>query len=215
MAEPELFRHIRNELKRTVRLLLEQLHRDYPADQLYAIMFEVDVSGTYASRIAGSEESLTRLAEKYVVKGYRVRSGNLLESLRAFLRWDAPGGDMDGWYWGNQDEDVPVTQMIEQAVLAGLIREYDEENVLWCLCLEALRELDSEGVFGKDSARERLLIGATCCEVGFGEEEGVEELATLNPVPTITRLRQELAAAVAVDQLLIRPWDKRGRIAEL
>src|SRR5262249_58156026 len=99
MAEPELLRRIRVELKRTVRLLLEQLRRDHPADRLYAVMLEVDVSETYAIRIAGSEESLTRLAEKYVAKGYRVRSGNLLEALRAALRWDAPGDDKDGWYW--------------------------------------------------------------------------------------------------------------------
>ena len=54
-------------------------------------MFEVDVSGTYAIRIAASEESLTRLAEKYIAKGYRVRSGDLRESL-GVLRWDGHGG---------------------------------------------------------------------------------------------------------------------------
>src|SRR5262249_22493836 len=144
-----LFRRIRDELKRTVRLLLEQLRRDHPADQLYAVMFEVDVSGTYAIRIAGSEESLTRLAEKHIAKGHRVQSADLLEALRNLLRWDSPGDDKYGWYWGDQDEDRPVTQMIEQAVEAGLLGESDEEQSLRRLCLEALRELDSEGAFGR------------------------------------------------------------------
>jgi len=211
MAEHELFRRIRDELKRTVRLLLEQLRHEHPDDRVYAILFEVDVSGTYTIRIAGSEESLNRLAEKYIAKGYRVRSGDLLGSLRAFLRWDAPGDDRDGWYWGNQDEDIPLTRMIEQAVKAELIREYDEDQPLRKLCLEALRELDNEGVFGRGQDRERLVIGVTCCEVGFGEEEDMEELATLNPAPTITRLRQELMAATAADGVLIRPWDKESR----
>src|SRR5262249_6170635 len=33
----------------------------------------------------------------------------------------------------------------------------------------------------------------TCCEVGFGEEEDIEELDTLNPAKTITRPRRELS----------------------
>lgn len=205
MAEPESFRSIREELKRTIRLLVEQLRREQPTDQLYAVLFEVDVSGTYAMRIAGSEESLTRLAEKYIAKGYRVRSGDLLESLRTLLRWDAPGDDMDGWYWGDQSDDIPVTKMIEQAVEAGLIEEYGESQTLRNLCSEALREADREGAFGIGPQREKLIIGLCNCEVGFGEEEDIEELATLNPKKAIARLQQQLKTATAADKLLISP----------
>ena len=53
-----------------------------------------------------------------------------------------------------------------------------------------------EGIYGWN---------VTCCEVGFGEEEDIEELATLNPANTITRLRRELRSAAAADRLLIRP----------
>ena len=69
MAKSELLSQIRDELKRTVRLLMVQLHREHPTESLYTVMFEADVRGTYAIRIAGSEESLSRLAEKYVFKG--------------------------------------------------------------------------------------------------------------------------------------------------
>ena len=48
--------------------------------------------------------------------------------------------------------------------------------------------------------RERLLIGTCCCEFGCGEEEDIEELATLNPARTISRLRRELREAAAADQ---------------
>jgi hypothetical protein len=211
MVEPELVRRIRDELKRTVCLLLEQVRREHPADCFYAILFEVDVRQTYVVRVAGSEESLTRLAEKYIAKGYRVRSGNLLESLRAFLRWDAPGDDKAGWYWGDQDEDIQASELIGQAVQAGLIREYDQDQPLRRLCLKAHRELNSDRTFGSGTARERLLIGTTCCEVEFGQEEHIQELASLNPAPTIARLRQDLAAAAQVDRLVIRPWDREGR----
>jgi hypothetical protein len=61
-----------------------------------------------------------------------------------------------------------------------------------------------EGIYGRN---------VTCCEVGFGEEEDVEELATLNPAKTITRLRQELRSAASAGRLLIRP-EKQGRYAE-
>jgi hypothetical protein len=203
MVEPELFRRIRDELKRTIRLLLDQLHRDHPNDQVYAILFEVDVRGTYAIRVAGSEESLTRLAEKYITKGYRIQSGDLLENLRSLLRWDAPGDDMAGWYWGDQNDDVEVSRLIEQAVQAGLIEEYSAAWPLRTLCIEALRELDSEGVFGLGSEREQVLIGVCCCENEFGEE--LDELATLNPASTISRMRKELQAAASADRVLIRP----------
>jgi hypothetical protein len=205
MAQSEPFRQIREELKRTIRLLLEQLSREHPTDGVYAVMFEADVSGTYAIRIAGSEESLTRWAESYIAKGYRVRSGDLLAALKTVLRWDAPGDSRVGWYWGNQEDDIPVTRMIEQTVQAGLISEYGEDQPLRHLCMEALQELDSEGVFGKGQKREQLLIGVTCVEVGFGEEEDVEELAALNPARTIARLRQELVEATAANKLLIHP----------
>ncbi|HET6248550.1 MAG TPA: DUF4303 domain-containing protein [Tepidisphaeraceae bacterium] len=205
MAEPELFRRIREELKRTVRSLLDQLGRDHPNDRVYAVLFEVDVSRTYAIRIAGSEESLTRLAEKYAAKGYRAERGDSLKSLRALLRWDAPGDDKHGWYWGDQQDDAEVTRLINQAVEAGLIQEYGAGQPLETLCIAALRELDSEGAFGSGHERERVLIGTCCCEVGFGEAQDVEELATLNPPATIRRLRRELRAAKAADRTLTRP----------
>jgi hypothetical protein len=212
MGEPDLFRRIRDELKRTVRLLLDQLRREHPTERLYAVLFEVDVSETYVIRIAASEESLTREAERYAAKGYKVRSGDLLETLRAMSRWDAPGDSRVGWYWGNQDDDLPVTQLIDQAVKSGLILEYDETQPLRRLCVEALRELDGEGAFGSGAEREPVLIGTTCVEVGFCElEEDISELATLNPPATITRLRRELEAEVVASGLLVRPWERGER----
>jgi len=53
-----------------------------------------------------------------------------------------------------------------------------------------------EGIYGGNVTR---------CEVGFGEEEDIEELATLNPAKTSTRLRRELRSAAAADWLLIGP----------
>jgi len=212
MGEPELFRRIRDELKRTVRLLLDQLRREYATERFYAVMFEVDVSETYAIRIAASEESLTRQAERYAAKGYGVKTDDLLEALRAMSRWDAPGDSRVGWHWGNQDDDLPVTQLIDEAVAAGLIREYNESQPLRRLCVEALRELDREGAFGIGAERESLLIGPTCVEVGFCEsEDDIAELAALNPPAAIQRLRRELAAAGVADGLLIRPWEREGR----
>jgi hypothetical protein len=60
------------------------------------------------------------------------------------------------------------------------------------------------------AAREAVLIGTTCIEVGFGEPEDVAELAALNPPSTIERLRRELAAEVAASGQLIRPWEQKG-----
>lgn len=191
-----------------MRLLQEQVRREHPTDRLYALLFEVDVSGTYVIRIAGSEEALTRLAEKYVAKRYRTRSGDVLDALRTSLRWDAPGDDKDGWYWGNQDDDAPLALLIQQAIEAELMTEYDEDMPVRLLCLEALKELDKDKAFGKGTARKQVLAGITCCEIGF-DEEAVDELALCNPVSTIARVRKELAAASAIDALLVRRKRKK------
>jgi hypothetical protein len=169
------------------------------------VLFEVDVGGMYAIRIAGSEQSLTRLAEKYVAKGYRAQSGDLLGSLRALLRWDAPGDDRDGWYWGNEEDDAAVVRLIDEAVQAGYVEEYSESQPLRNLCLDSLRELDHEAAFGIGRERERILIGICCCELGFGDDDDMAELATLNPTATVNQLRRELLAAEAADRSLIRP----------
>ena len=95
--------------------------------------------------------------------------------------------------------------MIGEAMQAGLIREFDERTPLDKLCIQSLRELDHEGAFGTGLAREELIIGTACCELDFGEKGHVEELAALNPARSMSRLRQELAAAEAADRLLIQP----------
>src|SRR5262249_44390463 len=104
--EPELFREIRDELKRSVRLLLDQLRGERPDDHFYAVLFDVDVSQTRAFRVVGSEETLTRLAERYIGKGYRTKTGDQLENLRILLRWDAPGDNRHGWHLGNEGDDA-------------------------------------------------------------------------------------------------------------
>ena len=61
-----------------------------------------------------------------------------------------------------------------------------------------------------DAASREVWLG------GDGALEGARAGSLLIECSTLTvKWIRELAAAVAVDQLLIRPWDKRGRIAEL
>lgn len=214
MAESPCLHRVRDELKRSVRLFIEQLRRDHPAERFYAVLLEIGQSGSDVMRIAGSEESLTRLAEQYIAKGYQVRSGDLLETLRATLRWDAPGDDVDGWYWGDEDADEPVRQSIEAAIGAGDLPAEDDlrdddappaDQPLRQLCLAALQELDHEGLFGTGAEREQIIIGMTCCEVDFGNEEDLPALAALNPASTIARLQRELQAGESAWDLLKRP----------
>jgi len=201
MPASDLLSQIRDELKQTVRLLLAQLRHDRATEQLYAILFEVGVCGTYTICVAGTEESLTRLAALYASIGYSVKFGDAIGPLREFLRWAAPGDDLDGWYWGAQPEETELTLLIQKALKAKLIVEY-RDRILEKLCVDALRELDLEGAFGVGYEREGILIGTCCCEVEFVE---TEDLVALNPTHTIARFRQELIAAAAADLALIRP----------
>lgn len=190
---------IENEFKRCTVAFLRRLERITPPETLYALLFEISNQDPGAWPIAATEESLTRMAMRYVAKGYKARNGNDLEMLRVALRWDAPGDDMTGWYWGDDSTFADlnkVLQYIELPETLGGSDDYDDDDdpifkLVKKKCLNALKELDEKGIFGSGADRERLVVGIS--NVDFDFENFLDELAVVNPTSVVERLRSEVA----------------------
>lgn len=186
---------LRAAFKRAAAAFLEQLQRMSPAETAYALLFEISDQSPAAWPIGATEESLSRLAATYQQKGYRARTGNDLEILRAALRWDAPGDDTTGWYWADEAIQEKLNSLLTQCFGPEYGDDDDGYEVVKRECLAALQELDQEGAFGTGAARDRLVIGITNVENEF--ESFTDELSQVNPPPIMARLNQQLTQGSA------------------
>lgn len=193
MPAPSSVDDIRQAFKDTAIAFLGQLAAIDPPETPYAVLFEISDQTPGAWPIAATEQSLTRLADEYIAMGYKARDGDDRELLRTGLRWDAPGDNMVGWYWGADDIDKDLNILIADAFDQDVINDH---MVVRSLCLAALKELDDDNTFGKDDSRNQLVVGISNVDQGF--QTFVDDLATANPPIVIDRLRAELQASYDV-----------------
>ncbi len=186
---PSILSDIRRAFTSTAMAFRDQLFAITPCESPYALLFEIDDQNPGAWPIGATEESLTRLVDQYFAKGYRASNGNHHEMLRTGLRWDAPGDNMVSWYWGAEDDFRDLNLLIKSAFDQNAVSDHTE---IRDLCLEALKQLDSQHAFGTGEARARLTIGISNVDYPF--EAFLDELAKVNPPTVISRLRTELAA---------------------
>lgn len=205
MATPaDFLADLVEQFKHAAAALWHKLQTLTPHEEPYAILFEISEQSPQAWPIAATEESLSRLAATYVNKGYRAKNGNHLELLRVAERWDAPGDQIDGWYWGDERTYGKLNSLLEKQFGASCADHDRSYHAVQKICLQALKELDSEGTFGTGPARNNLVIGITNVENDF--ETFLDQLATVNPKPAIVRLRRQLKDGRAA-------WDKLSRPA--
>ena len=67
-------------------------------------------------------------------------------------------------------------------------------------CYSVLRQLDSEGVFGKGEARQKVIINFLTTE--DDEEPYLDHAGKLNPLSVVERCRTELSAANRIRQII-------------
>lgn len=199
----DLSAEIHNEFKRTTLAFLRQLERITPQEMPYALLFEISDQNPGAWPIAATEESLSRLAAKYIAKGYKGRNGNDLELLRGGLRWDAPGDDMTGWYWGDDSIHEGLNKVLTRAFQHGYADDDNNYNLVKRICLRALDELDREGAFGVAQDRERLVVGISNVDIEF--ENVLHELSAVNPQSVVERLHAQIKQSNSLWDEIDRP----------
>jgi hypothetical protein len=173
---------IRAALREAAEEFLRRVAATHPGETPYGFLFEISPSGFSAHGTVGTEEALTRFAEQGIVKGY----GDDVESIRAGFRWGSPE---DAWYQQPDEAFDKVNELLGQAEMTDLYARYD--GTLETLCLEVLKAMDADGVFGSGVERERIVVGL--CYIG-GDNSAKEFLGwakQVNPPKVYKRLRKE------------------------
>ncbi|HUE70116.1 MAG TPA: DUF4303 domain-containing protein [Pirellulaceae bacterium] len=202
-ASLDSYRDVLAELKQTAIAFLRQLKALSPQETPYAMLFEISDQSPGAWAIGATEESLARLAARYARKGYRARQGDDLEQLRIGLRWDAPGDDMDGWYWGDDSNDRRLNGMLLQRFTQMYAADESGYELVQRLCLSALGEIDREGWLGREREREQIVLGISNVDHDFSHFLGA--ISEVNPPSVIERLRSQLVQADQVWDDIARP----------
>ncbi|MBC7820555.1 MAG: DUF4303 domain-containing protein [Planctomycetaceae bacterium] len=103
--------------------------------------------------------------------------------------WSDELCDIGDWYWQFDD----VNELLGKAYALSILKPFDGR--LRQLCMDALRRLDSAGVFGVDEQRQQVVIGL---DNPFESSSDVTEKSffawakLLNPPQAIQLLRREL-----------------------
>jgi hypothetical protein len=180
------FAAIREEIVTGSKEFLSAFKRDWAGEVMFGFMLVADCEGYSVEAVVGTEEGLLR-----VVHEYGKRDDEYIQAECIKFRW---GGYEDGWY-ENFDAALfsEANQLISEAHNSGLMELGDQQ--LQQICIESLRELDSDHVFGVGEAREKITIGISAVGGDHAEEDFLSWAEPVNPPVVIERLRRDLQEA--------------------
>lgn len=179
--QPVTLAAIRSALRSAAEDFLKRVSKKHPNETRYGFLFETSCEGFSAHGAVGTEEGLTRFASQYVKE-----EGGDLDEVRQEFRW---GSTEDAWYQQPDAAFEAVNELLGQAEEQELYETYD--GTLEELCIEALKEMDADGVFGIGTDREKIVLGV--CYIG-GDNSAKEFLGwakQVNPSKVYRRLRKE------------------------
>jgi len=183
---------LREELMSATRETFAAFRQAVPDETLYTFALYTSGEAGYVIPSLNTEEGLTRKAEQYVEKH---RYPNEPALIRTSLRWSP--GDWAYHSWGEQffttsSERISQYQWIITPEEDGL-DSYDlypgaQPEQIYLTCLEALSDLNAEGLFGHGPERPivTLLMGDQ------SHEQRVRWARLVNPPAVCERLRVEL-----------------------
>jgi len=180
-VNPIDFVKLRREVATAAREAFTTVRSKHPGETFYAFALCPDVDVVSFFLAANSEEGLRRTAEQRASKKYP------LEVQLSSIRWDV--GAWDFGDLGNSSGLKAANEMIHSAQNNGVheSKEAFDHNRTKILAtfVEALKDLDSEGFFGKGIARENVTV---IIQMGdTGPFEGLELTKQLNPAASYER----------------------------
>lgn len=192
IRQEEILSAIRDAIAVGARDFLAVCSQAWAGETVYGFLLEAAWEGTTVESAVGTEEGLLRIAQYYALREGK-EDEESVNRHRTKLRWASPE---DGWYvsQGKRFFDK-ANQLLAEAHEADLIKLGDQQ--LQGLCLDALRSLDADGVFGKGQSREKLTIGI--CDVGgdHSETDFLQWAEAVNSPVVLARLKHELQEAHA------------------
>ena len=175
--DTQLLQRIRIQLRNDIMSQYREVLSLPSPETPYAVLLEISDQSPDIWPIVATEESLSRLADEHIAKGYTVEGTlDAHETIRSAIRWDEPGGNDTSWY-GDLGAETELTTLLESAFTMP-----DDNRDLQLLALDILKELCDESLFG-DAKERHVFIGITNVDNDF--HEFFEDNSLLNPQSVI------------------------------
>lgn len=184
---------IKEEMKDLARNALKEFNQ--LNDRAYAFFFCLPPEGNFVYPLILSENYLSNRVQDYYQRGYRTLNNDFTNTMKISFRWHT-GED---WFTANPNLSRASNREIAKAIDSGHIQLFDRQ--VEKLCLQALKELDNEGLFG--DTNNRLVLGLTHRSESY--EEMMEWIEELNPVNLANKVVIEIQQAYQIEALIIFP----------
>ncbi len=174
-------------LRAELRAAWATLRGRHPGERFYSFGVYTTELADYLSVTASTEEGLSEVSQRYVTE-----TGSDPAAQRVALRWsptDSPlhregrellvGSDRLRQR-GEGPEPYDDTPEADEAIA-----------LIFDVAIQALRQLDAEGVFGEGLERAQLVLGIW--KGDQSDEERIEFASLLNPRPVAERFAREIA----------------------
>jgi hypothetical protein len=172
-------------MRAELRAAWATLRGRHPGERFYSFGLYTTDLAEYLSVTASTEEGLSEVTQRYVT-----RNGGDPAAQRLSLRWSP----CDSPLHGEGEALLGETARIRRAGPdpSDDTPEADDANALiFDVAIQALRQLDAEGVFGQGLERAQLVLGIW--KGDQSDEERIEFASLLNPRAVAERFAREIA----------------------
>jgi hypothetical protein len=161
------------------------LRSRHPGERFYSFGLYTTDLAEYLLVTASTEEGLSEVTQRYVTE-----KGGDPGAQRMALRWSP----CDSPLHGEGEALLPETARIRRAgpdPCADTPEADDANALIFDVAIQALRQLDADGVFGQGLERAQLVLGIW--KGDQSDEERIEFASLLNPRPVAERFAREIA----------------------
>jgi hypothetical protein len=165
---------LRREIADATRRTFTALREQHPGETFYAFALCTDDDAGTIFPAANSEEGLRRRAEEYAAEG-----DESIETWMEELRWvpdDWDFGDNEAAHFEGVQQMIDIRWFLKQGKKAN---ERRRQEVLQTF-VEALKDVDQDGLFGQDTQREGITVLLWITDPD-DEEQLLEWARELNP----------------------------------
>src|SRR5262245_27093596 len=154
--KPPSPRELRTAIREAARAAFQAIQRAHAREELYAFALYTNDSATLIAPSANTRQGLRKCARKYV--GRSRDPGALAEQIES-LRWSAPD-----WVCHTEGDDyfTAAEELLDARPSPVDIEDDDEArsefDLRMRIFVDALKDLDAEGVFDKGRVRDKIVL---------------------------------------------------------
>ncbi len=202
MEEPFDFEHFRSLLYEASRAAFPHVQRTHEGGKFYHFALSISPELGYVYPFSNTEEELTFVAQKFLAPGWH--PGLSLEEAREIVRW---GSDNNHLRHADAEFFEGVNEFLKP--VPGILHRFPmdpwDQFRAFCdrfigVCIDVLRQLDSEGVFGTGIRRNTAVVNIWVGDLT--DERWLRYARQLNPDVVYERLERHLEFVRNLEQRL-------------